>query len=80
MSLRQAVNLNCRNCIYDDLAKGTWRQQVSLCSVKKCALWPHRPKTTRPIPESVLSWYGAKKDEYEVLELISVPQQASHAG
>lgn len=80
MSLRKAVNQNCKDCTYDDLAKGTWRQQVSLCSVNKCALWPHRPKTTRPIPESVLSWYGVKNGEYEPLELISAPRQASNSG
>jgi hypothetical protein len=67
MSLRKAADQNCKNCVYDDLAAGTWRQQVTLCSVKNCALWPHRPKTTNPIPCSVLSYYGVKNEEYQEL-------------
>lgn len=65
MGLRKAVNDNCKSCVYDDLAAGTWKQQVTLCSVKNCPLWPFRPRTTRPIPESVLSYYGVKNDEYQ---------------
>jgi len=67
MSLRKAINKNCKNCIYDDLAAGTWRQQVFLCSVKSCALYDVRPKPTRPIPESVLSYYGVSLEEYQSL-------------
>ena len=58
MSLRKAINQHCKDCIYDNLAAGTWRQQVTLCSVPTCALFSVRPKTTYPIPESVLSYYG----------------------
>ena len=44
MSLRKAINDKCRQCIYDPKAgMGTWRQQVSACSVYVCPLWPHRP-------------------------------------
>ena len=65
MSLRKAINQNCKSCTYDDLAAGTWRQQVTLCSVKSCALYDVRPKTTRPIPESVLSYYEVENDQYQ---------------
>ena len=58
MSLRKAINQHCKSCAYDDLAAGTWRQQVTLCGVKSCALYDVRPKSTRPISESVLSYYG----------------------
>lgn len=58
MSLRRAINEKCKNCTYDDLAPGTWRQQVKLCSVHSCPLWKLRPTTTARIPDSVLRWYG----------------------
>ena len=61
MSLRTAINEHCRSCIYDNLAAGTWRQQGTLCSVPTCALFKVRPKTTHPIPESVLSYYRVKE-------------------
>ena len=56
-SLRKCINENCRNCIYDEQAKGTWRQQVTLCTVESCAMYPVRPITDAPIPESVLDYY-----------------------
>jgi hypothetical protein len=65
MSLRKAINQNCKDCVYDEIAAGTWRQQVTLCSAKSCALYAVRPKSTRPIPESVLSYYGAENDQYQ---------------
>jgi len=71
MSLRKAIDQNCRSCVYDGLAAGTWRQQVTLCSVKSCALYKVRPKTSSAIPESVLSYYGVKLDDSQSLELIS---------
>ena len=43
MSLRNAINAKCRECIYDPAAPGTWREQVAQCSVIRCALWPIRP-------------------------------------
>ena len=66
-SLRKRIDQHCKSCIYDSLAPGTWRQQVTLCSVKSCALYDVRPKSTRPITESVLSYYEASLGEYESL-------------
>ena len=62
-SFKSAVAKHCKSCVFDSRAAGTWRQQVTLCSVKKCDLWPLRPKTTNPIPISVFSCYGVKNDE-----------------
>ena len=62
-SLRKCVNDKCRSCIYDKQAAGTWRQQVTLCSVKNCALYPVRPVTKAPIPESVLDYYAVTSAE-----------------
>ena len=69
-SLRKRINQHCKSCVYDQNAAGTWRQQVSLCSVKSCALYDVRPKPTRPIPESVLSYYEASLDEYQAKEAL----------
>ncbi len=57
-SLRKCINENCKICIYDPNAAGTWRQQVTLCTVTSCALYPVRPVTKAPIPESVLKYFG----------------------
>ena len=45
VSLRSAINVTCRDCIYDEHAKGegTWRQQVEKCTVSKCGLYQVRP-------------------------------------
>ena len=63
-SLRKCIDENCRNCIYDEQAKGTWRQQVTLCSVTSCAIYPVRPVTKSPIPQSVLKYYSVPEAEY----------------
>ncbi len=62
MSLRKAINLHCKSCIYDPMAMGTWRQQVTLCSVGSCELFDKRPTTDR-ISESVLKYYGVESKE-----------------
>ena len=70
MSLRKAINQHCKDCVYDEIAAGTWRQQVTLCGVKSCALYDVRPKSTHPIPESVLSYYEASLGEYQAKEAL----------
>ena len=67
MSLRRRINQNCRDCIYDEMAMGTWRQQMTLCTVNSCAFHEIRPKTTKPIPLTVLSYYQAKPVEYDAI-------------
>jgi len=46
MSLRKAIDNKCRDCIYDELERGAWREQVARCTIRECALWPVRPKST----------------------------------
>jgi hypothetical protein len=46
-SLRAAINAKCRDCCYDPLAGGKWREQISRCPCTDCPLWP-----VRPAPES----------------------------
>ena len=65
MSLRNAINQHCKNCIHDEIAAGTWRQQVTLCSVFLCHLHDVRPKAKGSIPLSVLRWYGLENEPYE---------------
>jgi len=44
MSRTKAINEKCKDCIYDQKAPGTWREQVEACtSEKSCSLWPYRP-------------------------------------
>lgn len=44
MSLRQAINAKCRDCIHDPgSGLGTWREQIAQCTCTACPLWPHRP-------------------------------------
>lgn len=65
---KEAIELKCKDCTYDHCSLGTWRQQVTLCSVKTCPLWHLRPKTTSAIPESVLRCYGLKKGDSQQLK------------
>jgi hypothetical protein len=67
-SLRKRIDQHCKSCVYDPLAAGSWRQQVTLCCVKSCAFHDVRPKTSYPIPESVLSCYGVNLAESQALE------------
>ena len=57
ISLRKSMNEKCKDCTYDPLGEGNWRQQVGDCRVKVCALWPIRPqskprKTLESAPQS----------------------------
>ena len=42
-SLRKRIDLMCRSCIYDGLAQGNWRQQVTACACDYCPLCAVRP-------------------------------------
>lgn len=45
MGMRKAIDEKCKDCIYDPLAGGTWRQQTQACNSMGCPLWPYRPLT-----------------------------------
>ena len=66
MSFRQAINLKCIDCTYDNKAPGTWRQQITLCGAKNCPLYDARPKTSHPIPESTKRYYGVNLTPYQL--------------
>jgi len=42
-SLRNAINENCKACVYDPLLPGTWRAQVANCKCSNCPLYSVRP-------------------------------------
>lgn len=44
-SLRDSINLKCKDCNYDELDKGTWRQQVESCTSSDCPLFDVRSKS-----------------------------------
>lgn len=43
-SLRAAIDAKCKECIFDPVEDGTWRQQVEACLARACPLYPVRPK------------------------------------
>ena len=46
MTTRQeAINLKCKECAYDELDDGTWRQKVERCEITDCPLWKYKPKS-----------------------------------
>ena len=50
MTRQQAIDAKCKDCIYDPLDYGTWRQQVEHCELTNCSLWPYRPKSRSKHP------------------------------
>lgn len=63
--LREKIDQHCKKCTYDSSAAGSWRQQVTLCSAKTCEFHDVRPKTSYPIPNSVLTYYGVNLTSFE---------------
>ena len=44
LSLREAINAKCRECIHDPKSgTGNWRQQVTACTSRACPLYAVRP-------------------------------------
>ena len=52
-SYKTAVYLMCKSCIYDELDRGTWRQQVDACICYDCPLWSLRPQTSTRLSDKV---------------------------
>ena len=43
MSLRNAINTKCKECIYDPHERRSWRQEVEKCTSTSCFLYEYRP-------------------------------------
>ena len=70
MSLRKAINLKCRECIYDPMADGTWRQQIGACTSPNCPLYPHRPTSRAQAEKRAVSVdFGAEVGGLQILEV-----------
>ena len=61
-SLRKAIDAMCKDTTYDELDKGTWRQQVAACTITICPL-----HSVRPVDEK----YDGKKTTYLTMELLN---------
>jgi len=48
-SLKKCIEAKCKDCTYDPLDKGTWRDQTERCNIQSCPLWPVRPMTTATV-------------------------------
>lgn len=42
-SMRRAINAACKDCIFDPVGGGNWRQQVEACATPSCPLFELRP-------------------------------------
>ncbi len=49
LSLRHAIDAKCKDCSYDHLDRGNWRQQVHACPCTDCPLWLVRPRSEAPL-------------------------------
>lgn len=47
-SMRKAINAMCKDCSYDPMDKGGWRQQVAACTARSCPLFELRPVPRSP--------------------------------
>ena len=71
LSPRQRIALHCKGCGADPAAPGSWRQQIGLCPVSNCALWPLRPVPTkqRPVTAELLREYQVAEDDPAAADL-----------
>ena len=82
MSLRDAINVFCRDCIYDPLDYGTCAQQIACCTAFTCKLHPKRPVTAVKIPSDLLNRYGLSPDDLDMRArvLVEVRRNSSVEG
>ena len=50
LPLRECVDAKCKECIYDPLSAGTWREQVAACTSGNCPLFD-----VRAVPRDCMS-------------------------
>ena len=63
MTRQQAIEAKCKDCTYDELDDGTWRQQVERCELIECSLWEYRPQSRSNMPDMARS--AAVQPHYE---------------
>lgn len=48
MTRSRAIAAKCRECLHDQSAAGTWREQIAACACTLCPLWAYRPLPRTP--------------------------------
>jgi hypothetical protein len=78
VSRSAAIAAYCRECVYDPVVGGTWREQVAVCACTDCPLWCYRPLPRNPPagvqardPASLPSWFGAGGHDQAIAALRS---------
>jgi len=46
MSRKKAIDDFCKECNFDPLDRGNWRQQITSCTMTDCPLYAYRPKSS----------------------------------
>ncbi len=46
LTRQQAIDANCKDCNYDELDVGTWRDQIERFPSPQCPFFEYRPLTT----------------------------------
>ena len=46
LTRQQAIDANRKDCNYDELDVGTWRDQIERCPSPQCPFFEYRPLTT----------------------------------
>jgi hypothetical protein len=68
----EAIALKCRDCVHDDAAAGTWRQQVTACHLTACPLWRFRP-----LAGGVPAWISARDPKRLPPDWHTLPHEAA---
>jgi len=55
LTRQQAIAAKCKDCSYDHLDFGNWKQQVTRCGGNDCALYPYRPISRHPLDEAKIA-------------------------
>jgi hypothetical protein len=50
--LRARINAHCVSCVYDEKIPGSWKRQVTECTVTSCPIWDIRPKVAIKGPKT----------------------------
>ena len=70
---RNRVNNNCKSCIFDPAEAGTWRQQVTLCTVTSCHMWP-----IRPVSQDYIALMDADRGHHETTQKVISNAEAAN--
>ena len=73
LSLRQAVDAKCKDCIYDPgSGNGGWREQVAGCSSSNCPL-----HCVRPLPVKAKNPAAERKKDFAAVLVASTEPQGN---